>query len=681
MAFFTKFFFTFPIALSAFLLFLVQPILSKQILPWFGGSASVWNTCLFFFQLVLMAGYIYAYALNRFLSARWQMIVHVLLLTGAALSLPVIASTKWVEASGDPSLTIVLLLFATVGLPYFALSSTSPLLQSWYARTFSAPYRLFALSNAASLVGLLAYPLAVEPFIAVREQAAAWSFGFCCFAITCAIAAFMQTRQDTKPDQPTLRKKDPDERPLLWIGLSALGSLALVSVTSFIAKNIASMPLIWVVPLAIYLSTFIIAFRERPLPMKPIGLGAFILALSMVLGARWTDFVSEFLLSLPIYLGGLFVVCLYCHGELSTTKPAPERLTYFYILVSLGGAIGALCSSIVAPLLFSGDFEMPLTLAAIAGLILWRTPRLEKEQENAWRWTAPALCALVICVSAWNIVSEVTEARILKRNFYSSIRIIDTGTGVDLIRRMEHGGIEHGSQFVDPSKSRIPLAYYGKTSGVALAIESLREARQHPLNIGVIGLGAGTLAAFGEKGGRVRMYEINPQVVDLAYSQFTYLTECQAQVDVRIGDARLVLERESPQNFDVLVVDAFSGDAIPIHLLTKEALDIYRRHLSPGGLLLFNISNRFVNLQAPLARLAAEAGLEARIVSDDNPSENEDTSYADTDWVIMTTDPRIFASQRLAQDAKPLEPAQKGPAWTDDFNTILTSIRLDGSGG
>lgn len=677
MAFWTSFFFAFPIVLSAFLLFLVQPILSKQILPWFGGSASVWNTCLFFFQLLLLAGYIYAYALNRFFAPRVQMILHILLLIAAALSLPVIASPTWVETSRDPSLTILLLLSATVGLPYFALSSTSPLLQAWYARTFAAPYRLFALSNAASLGGLLAYPLAVEPFIAVRGQAIYWSAGFCAFAMACSMAAFLQARGQNLPASFKTQAKSADEKPLLWVTLSALGSLALISVTSFIAQNIASMPLIWVVPLAIYLVTFIIAFNERPLPLKKIGLIALVFAFGMVFGARFQDFITEFIFSLPLYLGGLFALCLFCHGELSATKPQPERLTYFYILVSLGGALGALCSSIVAPLVFSGDFEMPLTLAGISTLIVWRLSSSADHQP----WLARALCALVVITGTWNIASEILNARVLTRNFYSSIRIVDGESSAGAVRRMEHGGIEHGSQFIDPAKRRIPLSYYGMTSGAALTIQAMREARGRPLRIGVIGLGAGTLATFGEKGGYVRMYEINPKVVELAYSHFTYLTDCEAKIDVEIGDARLVLEREAPQSFDVLAVDAFSGDAIPIHLLTKEAIEIYRKHLNPEGVLVFNISNRFVNLQGALARLAQETGLTAKIVSDVTPSDKDDGSpFADTDWVIMTTAPGIFASRQLEEEAEELEPAQKAPAWTDDFNTILRSIRLGGSG-
>ncbi len=662
-----------PIVLSAFLLFLVQPILAKQILPWFGGSASVWNTCLFFFQFMLLAGYCYAWLLDKAFSPRGQAFVHVGLIAAAAATLPVIASPDWKIGGGDPALRILLLLLSTVGLPYFILSSTSPLLQAWYARRFATPYKLFALSNAASLAGLLAYPFLIEPLIDVRRQGVLWSAGFVVFGLACAGAALAQARGGGPRAAAPQEGEGGKPAPLLWLTLSALGSLALVSTTSFIAQNVASMPLIWVIPLALYLVTFIIAFSDWRLPRPGLALAALVFALGMTAALRNADFVSEIAFSLPLFLGGLFLLCLYCHGELAATKPAPAKLTAFYILVSLGGAIGALCSSILAPLLLKGDFELPLTLAAIGALIALRSAA----KPGAQRLTRGALAIAVAGVAFYQIAAEISHARVLARNFYSSLRIVDAGDGAQAIRRMEHGGVEHGAQYLDPQKRLAPISYYGPSSGVALAIRAVRKTREAPLRVGVVGLGAGALAAYGESGGLIRFYELNPQVIDLAQEHFTYLSDSKAKIELAPGDARLVLETEHDQNFDILAVDAFSGDAIPIHLLTREALAIYRRHMRAGGALLFHISNKFVDLEPALARLAQEAGVYARVVSDTPDDPDGASPLSDSDWVIFSEDAKLFDAADL-KDADPLEEPQKSPAWTDDFNTILSAIRIGG---
>ena len=676
-------YFQIPIVLSAFLLFLVQPIMAKQILPWFGGSASVWNTCVFFFQFLLLLGYLYAHALVRFATPRAQAWIHAGLLALCLLSLPVIASGYWKSGETDPAIRILLMLAATVGLPYFLLSSTSPLLQAWFARTMAAPYRLFALSNAASLGGLLAYPFLIEPFLDITQQAWLWSAGFALFAGACAYVAILSAlaargaragahagahEPGTAPT-PSLR--------LLWIALSALGSLALISVTAFIAQNIASMPLIWVAPLAVYLVTFILAFSGRDYSGPGVKLAALALSLAMVASYRTIEFIEEFQYSLPVFMAGLFFVCLYCHGELAATKPHPSRLTEFYILVSLGGALGSLAGSMLAPILLQGDFEMPITLAAVAAIIAWQARR----SANALRWGAAASAIVVAGVAAWQIADQYASARVLARNFYSALRIADVAEGAERRRIMEHGGVEHGSQYLDPARRGEALAYYSPSSGVALAIARQREIAQgRPLSAGFIGLGAGALAAYGQKGDAFRFYEINPQVIELAKSQFTYLSDSKATISLALGDARLVLESEQPHAFDMIVVDAFTGDAIPLHLLTREAVAIYRKHLRPDGVLLFHISNRFVDLQPALARLALEENLHARIVADSpDGSEDEDSPLLDSDWVLMASGESWFKTQKIEEESEPLKPPMRGRAWTDDFNNILSAISLDGS--
>lgn len=677
-------YFQIPIVLSAFLLFLVQPIIAKQILPWFGGSASVWNTCIFFFQLLLLGGYLYAHGLVRFASPKTQAIVHVAMLALCLASLPVVTSDYWKSGETDPAVRILLMLATTVGAPYFILSSTSPLLQAWFARTMAAPYKLFALSNAASLGGLLVYPFLMEPTLTTTQQAWLWSVGFIAFALACAYVtiasalaarrsgALMRDVHDAEPAAPSARTRG------LWVILSALGSLALISVTAFVAQNIASMPLIWVAPLALYLITFILAFSGRDYGRSSITLVALALCLAMAIAYKNIDFISEFQFSLPLYMAGLFFVCLFCHGQLAATKPHPARLTEFYILVSLGGALGSLAGSMLAPVVLNGAFEMPMTLAAVAMVIAWRM----RSHAAGLRYAALALAIVVTGVVAWQIAAEYASARILARNFYSTLRIFDTGEGAELRRVMEHGGVEHGSQYLAPDRRGEPLAYYSPTSGVALAIRRQRELAQgQPLSVGFVGLGAGALAAYGQSGDAFRFYEINPQVVDLAKSQFTYLADSRATVSIALGDARLVLEREQPQAFSMLVIDAFSGDAIPLHLLTREAIAIYRRHLRPGGVLLFHISNRFVDLQPALARLAKEEKLHARMFADEPEGwEEADSPLSASDWVAMVNDEAWFRDEAIEELAEPLQEPMRGRAWTDDFNNILSAIRLGGSG-
>ena len=678
--------FQLAIALSAFLLFVVQPIIAKQILPWFGGSASVWNTCLFFFQFLLLLGYVYAHALTRWATIGQQVFIHVGLLALSLVSLPVIASPAWKSGEGEPALRILLLLSTTVGLPYFLLATTSPLLQAWYLRLRATPYRLFALSNAASLAGLLTYPFLLEPKLTTTMQAKLWSAGFVGFVIICAVVAILSAGESTKLSTSIATKRTAAPPTVAervsWMILSGLGSLALVSVTSFVARNIVSMPLIWVVPLAIYLITFVMAFGGGRYQGWPVAAPALILGLVMADSYQNEAWISM-MWSLPVFMAGLFCICLYCHGELAASKPDPIYLTTFYIFVSLGGALGSLAGSILAPLVLSGDFEMPITLTAIAAMFAWQ----RRHDVMISRVPALGLAVAIMAVSAGKIGYEIHHSRILTRNFYSALRIVDFGSPPNAWRRMQHGGIEHGSQYLDRERHGEPISYYSRTSGVALALARQRQvSRPGHLNVGIVGLGAGVIAAYGEAGDRFRFYEINPQVLALAHTEFTYLSDSQANVSVELGDARLVLERELPQGYDALIVDAFSGDAIPIHLLTREAVQVYRKHLSPSGVLLFHISNRLVDLQPALARLAVEEGLDARVVDDDlagdsgndseDEEEEEETPLSVSTWVLMAADKSWMTAPGVLDRAEALEPPQPGPAWTDDFNNILSAIRV-----
>jgi hypothetical protein len=667
-----------PIVLSAYLIFLVQPIIAKQILPWFGGVASVWNTCLFFFQFILLLGYLYAHGLMRWFPAKLQAAVHVVMLAVSCLSLPIAVSATWKIAEGDPAMRILLLLSTTVGLPYFVLASTSPLLQAWYSRFSATPYWLFSVSNAASLAGLLAYPFVIEPSWNTNQQGIIWSVGFGLFAATCAVVAVFNARnsgtREAAADPGAESKPIAANVRALWLVLSALGSLTLVSVTSFVGQNIASVPLIWVIPLSLYLITFILAFAGQRLHGWIIAAPAMVLSLAMVLSYQSETVISELRWALPLFMAGLFFVCLYCHGELAASKPEPSRLTEFYILVSLGGALGSLAGSIFAPILLSGDFEMNIALATVSVVFAWQ----RRTDPLASRLIAVGFAAAITVVSTFQIVSEIQGSRVLTRNFYSSLSIVEFGTGSGRWRRMAHGQTVHGAQYLDPARRGEPLSYYGRTSGLALAFERQRElSKGEPLVVGLVGLGAGVTAAYGQSSDRFRFYEINPQVEALARTEFTYLSDSKADISVIIGDARLVLDREPVQNFDILVVDAFSGASIPMHLLTREAMQIYRKHLKSSGALLFHVSNLFVDLKAPLARLALEEQLQARIASDEPDTEDEsDTPLASSDWVIMAADQAWF-SRAVRRKAEAI-PAQPGPAWTDNFNNILSAVKLTG---
>ena len=437
------------------------------------------------------------------------------------------------------------------------------------------------------------------------------------------------------------------------------------------------MPLIWVAPLAIYLITFILAFSGRDYNGWGVLLPALGLTLVMVASYQSADFIQEFLFSLPVFMAGLFFICLFCHAQLAATAPHPSRLTEFYILMSLGGALGSLAGSMLAPLVLSGDFEMPITLALVAALIAWRA----RGAMLTYRIAIALVAVIVAGVATWQIAEKYATARVQVRNFYSALRILDTGEGAERQRTMEHAGVNHGSQYLDPARRGEALAYYSPSSGVALAIARQRElAAGKPLAAGFIGLGAGALAAYGQAGDVFRFYEINPQVIDLAKREFTYLSDSKASISLALGDARLVLENEKPQAFDLIVVDAFSGGAIPLHLLTREAVAIYRKHLRPGGALMFHISNRFVDLQPALARLALEENMQARIVVDSpEGSERDDSPLMDSDWVLMASDASWFQSPKLEEESEELRPPMRGRAWTDDFNNILSAIRLSGS--
>jgi SAM-dependent methyltransferase len=661
------------IFLSSFLLFLVQPLIARLILPWFGGSAAVWTTCMLFFQLLLLAGYGYAHVLIRRFEGKLPTVIHTLLLLGAVALLPIAPSEAWKPAGEDePISRILLLLGATVGLPYFLLASTSPLLQAWFARARPGedPYRLFAVSNLASLVALVGYPFVVEPFLAAGQQVRTWSWLFAGFAALCAVVAWRTPRvaaQEAISDGAAAGKRPV----ILWLTLSATGSVLLLAVTNHLTQNVAAVPLLWLAPLTLYLASFIIAFDGRNW-YRPELLWPLVLA--FLGGMAWLLADADYHFNLPLQLGvflpGLFLACLFCHGELYRLRPAPRHLTAFYLVVSAGGALGGVLVAVVAPLAFNAYYELGIGLVVLGLLAALRFAALGRIQGAA------SLLVLLGASSAaaYDALRYHEDVRVSERGFYGVLRVKEYGSPGEPghLRRLVHGAIMHGEQYMDDARRDLATTYYTETSGIAAAIES-RGGRR--LRVGVIGLGTGTLAAYGKKGDLYRFYDIDPRVMDIARNEFTYLADSKAEIELALGDARLTLEREKPQGFDVLAVDAFSSDAIPVHLITREALGVYLRHVRPDGIVAFHVSNRFLDLIPVVARLAREHGAHAVLVSDEE-DDDDGSLRSRSDWVLVSRDPAALKRPAIAEaGARPAEDQPAWRTWTDDYSNLIQILK------
>ncbi len=655
---------------SAFLLFLVQPIVAKQILPWFGGSAAVWTTCLVFFQVALLAGYAYSDFTTRKLKPRTQAIVHIVLLLASLAVLPIIPDAAWKPAGDeDPGLRILGLLIATIGLPYFLLATTGPLVQAWFARTFpsSTVYRLFALSNLASMLALISYPFALEPWVTTAAQAGSWSIGYAVFAALCAGSALYSLRAAATPGaaKPAAGSDDapaPGRFDLfMWLALSAMGSWMLLAISNHITQNIASIPFLWLAPLTLYLLTFILCFESDGWYQRTWLLGPTAVLLGLCAwGLQTSDITLDLKTALPLYLAGLFMFCMFFHGELAKMRPAPRHLTRFYLMISLGGALGGMFVGLVAPRIFPTYYELGLgfvVAAILATLALRKLP--------FFVWILP-LALAGICGSFWNKqVEQLREdTRVMTRNFYGTLRVKDVGD----TRRLIHGVILHGEQSLKPERRREATTYYGPDSGVGLAIKNTQQKNQR---VGIIGLGSGTLAVYGKPGDTYHFYDINPQVVTIARSEFTYLSDSQATLEISLGDARLSLEREAPHEFDVLVIDAFSSDSIPVHLITKEAMAVYLKHVKPDGAIVFHVTNRFLKLAPVVKKIADDLGLHTALIVD----EADESVFSKTDWAIVTRNRALVDSEAIASKTTAIDVIPGLRVWTDDFNNLFQILK------
>ncbi len=665
------------IFLSAFLLFLVQPIIAKQILPWFGGSSAVWTTALVFFQSVLLAGYAYADLTTR-LGVRRQTLLHIALLVLSLATLPILASADW-KPHGDeaPILRILLLLVATIGLPYFLLSTTTPLLQSWYWRRFrsAVPYRLFALSNFASLLALLGFPFLLEPWFGLEELGWAWSTLYAAFVVVCAATAWASMRAaidaagEGQAVPPTISRRvaaAPAAATLLtWLALAAMGSVMLLAVTNHVTQNIASVPFLWVLPLSIYLLTFILTF-DHPRWYKR---WFFVLALAgLIPWMAWLIPSLELKLAATVFFIGLFAACMFCHGELARMKPDPRYLTRFYLMLSVGGALGAVLVAIVAPLTLPGYFEVHIALVLLALLVL--------RQLAGWR---RLIGVAVVVATAWFAVRGAQEyaadTRVMARDFYGVVRTRDRDHPAPY-RSMLHGGIVHGGQLLGAENRNRPSDYFGPTSGYGRLFAALNATRPQPRKVGIIGLGAGVVASYGRAGDEFVFYEISPRVVDVANTEFTFLRDTAAKTSVVLGDGRLSLEREAPRGYDVLGVDAFAGDSVPMHLVTREAMALYVKHLAEDGVIVFQATNRYIDLLPVVKRLASEFSMEAVVVSD-APSYDSGPEYwlSSTDQILVTRNKALLQSDSLRYEATPIEDRKDLKTFTDAHHNLYRILK------
>jgi len=696
-------YYTVSIFLSAFLLFQIQPMISKYILPWFGGTPAVWSTSLLFFQVLLTGGYAYAYWLIGKIKGRNQGFVHMTLVgislaalavTTMAWNSPITPDASWKPTGVEmPIFQILKILTAAVGIPYFLLATNSTLMQAWFNRDHPerGAYRLYALSNVGSLLALVSYPVLVEPFLTLQSQARLWSLGYTFFAMLAIIGAYQtfKRNQATTPDneaQDIGEEIDPGFFiKVLWAVLPACASILLLAITNQITQEIAAIPFLWVLPLTIYLLSFILTFdSERWYSRKWFSLGLLItsgLYIWLILERPKIHYLAE----LAIYSALLFVCCMICHGELVKLRPHPRRLTIFYLMVSIGGALGGIFVNLIAPTIFTAYFELPWGIF-FCWVLLTITTFFFKQTDLRPRLYQASVAALAVCTLfvGYSIIryDQIYYRRTIyeTRNYYGILRVKETDRDDEnfYAYNLVHGKIYHGYQFINPEIHDVPTAYYTEQSGIGLAF-SLHPNRPGHLKVGIIGLGVGTQAAYSQPGDVFRFYEINPAVVDLAQGQggyFSYLDDAQGEVEVVLGDARLSLELElengENQEFDLLILDAFSSDSIPMHLITKEAFEIYLAHLKTNGILGIHISNKHLNLESVVAALGKDFDLDYAVIE----HEGDEMQSLDSTWVLLSKNTAFINSPHIGLHSIFIEDIPEiRRLWTDDYSNLFSVLK------
>ena len=724
--------FTLAVFVSAGLLFIVEPMFGKMVLPLLGGSPAVWTTCMLFFQGALLLGYVYAHVGPQWLGARRHLVLHLALLALAMLLLPLGIAEPFVELREEhPTLWLLGVLTLSLGVPFILLSSTGPLLQVWFSRTSDPeahnPYFLYAASNAGSMLALMSYPFLLEPTISLSEQAHLWSWGYLLLVGLVGVSAiYSGTRRGTATEQV---KTTPDQAPpvsirtkLRWIILAFVPSSFLLALTTYVTTDVAAVPLLWILPLVLYLLSFTMVFARRPvvshtalIRWQPIGL------ILLAVLAFWGNSASAPWL-LPLHLIVFFVTALVCHGELAATKPPAARLTDFYLCIAVGGLLGGVFNALIAPAVFESVLEYPITLLIASAL---RPESPDRVAGRSWRWDLALIGFACMVLVATRISSEdrpVTAAAILasglaaviclrmsrdrarftlaiagvvlagavadaarrnvllrERNFFGVREVRE-----DLPKRMRvlmHGTTRHGAQSLDPSKRREPLSYYNRQGPLGDVFRAFPPAPGR--RIAVVGLGAGTMAAYADAGEKWTFFEIDRDIARVARDTtfFTYLRNAPADVEIILGDGRLSLVQTPDLGFDLIVLDAFSSDAIPTHLLTREALWVYRSKLADGGVLVFHLSNRYLDLEPVLGRLVEDAGAAGLI---------RVNTARDKELLASEGDPSIWAA--VAASSSSLSPLQRDSRWTalrtragvalwtDDFTNIFSVFRWPSRG-
>ena len=695
--------FAVSIFLSAFLLFQIQPMIGKFILPWFGGTPAVWSTVMLFFQVLLTGGYVYAYWLIARVEQKKQAFIHISLISLAILILvllsfnwtsPITPDSSWKpDDVNTPVQDIFELLIISVGLPYFILASNGPLMQAWFSRIFPdrSYARLYALSNVGSLLGLLAYPVLIEPILSLRGQGWIWAMGFTLFGLLGSGIALKSSRM-TPQSSPTTDSPKSTGSPSfalmsLWIILSATASLFLLSVTNQISQEVAVIPFLWIVPLSLYLLSFILTFSGERGYNRKVYTVLFMVSAALTLFVMLNATALHVYWQILAYCLLLFSACMMCHGELYLLRPDAEHLTAFYLMVSIGGAFGGLFVSLIAPIIFNGYWEFFVSLAMTIAILL--TVLRKKEDVTLSREAAKSLTArarfvftiFMMVTLMLAVVSRYASGSLYsKRNFYGVIRVhkLNPDGATEPAYVMSHGITVHGLQFIDPELQKVPTTYYVREGGAGLAL------LHHPrfgkgLKVGLLGLGAGTLVSYGQPGDEYRLYEINPVVIDLAEGQrnyFSFLSDSEANVTAILGDARISLEREladgHAQNFDVLVLDTFSSDSIPVHLVTKEAFELYLEHLAPDGLIAAHITNLHLDLQPVFWKLAQFYNLQMVRINYDGDSNGGYASH----WILLARDPAMLelpAIQERSVDLSGYSTSIK--LWTDDYSNLFQILK------
>jgi len=679
--------FSLSIFLSAFLLFIIQPLLAKKLLPWFGGSPAVWLSIVLFFQSALLIGYLYAYFLTKITRLNAQVFIHLSLLLLSILFIPLNPLEEIATLSLWHPIAIIAVLSTTLLLPGIIISASSPLFQYWYCQCYQTdfPYRYYALSNFGSLLGLLAFPFVLEPLLGLNIQLSIWSGLYLLYIVSSTFCLMVVARQAKLQHKETVivQEKLAPLKVAFWIALTLLSCALLLTTTQVMLQNVASFPLLWVIPLALYLITFIITFSYPKVYYRPLWLGVYTLLCASVF---YFSSHHKLMLSaqIGIYASLLFAGCMICHGELIRSKPSKQHLTTFYLAIAFGGVIGGLFINIIAPLFFNEWWDFYLVLLAIfsIGAVLSCQSARPHSINHFVRISSCMMGFMGLSVLLYSHLRHIHEDIIYHhRNFFGAFEVADRNKdlGEYHYRALYNGNILHGQQFLTVHKQTMATSYYSVGSGIGHALTYQRLLKnQAPFNqglrVGVIGLGSGTIATLTENGDFLRFYEIDPDIHKIARKYFSYLDNAKAAIDVTIGDGRLKLTQAlkiGSENYDVLAIDAFNGDAIPVHLLTLEAMQIYLSHLAPNGILAFHVSSRYIDLYPPLQALASKLNLYAFITYND---EDRSNAIYTSEWVLITRRPELgaylYQEKALSFHAERME-----NIWTDDFNYLLSVIR------